>query len=89
MTGGRGSNRTTLRSGQDQRQNPTATEQIETTTKKPLKTILTFGFAASLWYPALTQAADKPNIVVIWGDDIGVHNISANNPGVTGYPISF
>jgi len=57
--------------------------------KKPLKTILTFGFAASLWYPALTQAAEKPNIVVVWGDDIGVHNISANNPGVTGYPISF
>jgi len=24
------------------------------------------------------QAADqKPNIVIIWGDDIGVHNISA------------
>jgi len=89
MTGGRGSNRTTLRSGQDQRQNPPATEQIETTTKKPLKTILTFGFAASLWYPALTQAADKPNIVVIWGDDIGVHNFRANNPGVAGYPISF
>ena len=57
--------------------------------KKPLKTILTFGFAASLWYPALTQAAEKPNIVVVWGDDIGVHNISANNPGVTDYPISF
>ena len=31
------------------------------------------------------QAADKPNILVIWGDDIGVHNISAYNNGVMGY----
>lgn len=31
------------------------------------------------------QAADKPNILVIWGDDIGVHNISAYNHGVMGY----
>ncbi len=32
------------------------------------------------------HAADKkPNIVVIWGDDIGVHNISAYNLGVMGY----
>lgn len=31
-------------------------------------------------------AADKkPNIVVIWGDDIGVHNISAYNYGIMGY----
>ena len=27
----------------------------------------------------------NPNIVVIWGDDIGVHNISAYNLGVMGY----
>ena len=32
------------------------------------------------------QAADKkPNILVIWGDDIGIHNISAYNLGVMGY----
>ena len=31
------------------------------------------------------HAADKPNILVIWGDDIGVHNISAYNHGVMGY----
>lgn len=32
-----------------------------------------------------SQAADKPNILVIWGDDVGVHNISAYNHGIMGY----
>ena len=35
-----------------------------------------------------TNAAEtgtKPNILVIWGDDIGVHNISAYNHGIMGY----
>ncbi|MEZ5502289.1 MAG: arylsulfatase [Halioglobus sp.] len=31
------------------------------------------------------QAADKPNILVIWGDDIGQFNISAYNMGMMGY----
>ena len=30
-------------------------------------------------------AQSRPNILVIWGDDIGVHNISAYNLGVMGY----
>ena len=30
-------------------------------------------------------AADKPNIVVIWGDDVGWFNISAYNRGMMGY----
>lgn len=30
-------------------------------------------------------AADKPNILVIWGDDIGLWNISANSRGMMGY----
>ena len=30
-------------------------------------------------------AQDKPNILVIWGDDIGVHNVSAYNHGIMGY----
>jgi arylsulfatase len=29
--------------------------------------------------------ARKPNVLVIWGDDIGVHNISAYNHGIMGY----
>ncbi len=36
--------------------------------------------------PTLAQAqARKANILVIWGDDIGVHNISLYNHGVMGY----
>ena len=30
-------------------------------------------------------AADKPNILVLWGDDIGMQNISYNNRGLMGY----
>jgi len=30
-------------------------------------------------------AADKPNILVIWGDDIGQFNVSAYNMGIMGY----
>jgi len=33
----------------------------------------------------LTNAQDKPNILVIWGDDIGWGNISAYNHGMMGY----
>jgi len=36
--------------------------------------------AISTW----AQSA-KPNILVIWGDDIGYHNISAYNLGIMGY----
>jgi len=31
------------------------------------------------------EKPDKPNILVIWGDDIGGFNISANNQGIMGY----
>ena len=33
----------------------------------------------------LALAADKPNIVVIWGDDIGQSNISAYTHCLMGY----
>ena len=32
-----------------------------------------------------SQAADKPNILIIWGDDIGITNISAYSDGIMGY----
>ena len=35
--------------------------------------------------PAAALAADKPNILVIWGDDIGTWNVSHNNRGMMGY----
>ena len=42
--------------------------------------------AILLGSPALAQeAAKKPNILVIWGDDIGQFNISAYNMGMMGY----
>ena len=34
---------------------------------------------------ASAEAADKPNILIIWGDDIGYWNISAYNRGMMGY----
>ena len=48
--------------------------------------LLTAG-AALCGITASVHAADakKPNILVIWGDDIGIHNISAYNLGIMGY----
>ena len=44
---------------------------------------------ASLFSIAVPPAAEaqvkKPNILVIWGDDIGQFNISAYNMGMMGY----
>ncbi len=41
--------------------------------------------AASALVTGVAVAADKPNIVVIWGDDIGQSNISAYSRGLMGY----
>ncbi|MCY1487766.1 Arylsulfatase [compost metagenome] len=41
--------------------------------------------AATLLGASITVAADKPNILVIFGDDIGQTNISAYSMGVVGY----
>ncbi len=41
--------------------------------------VLTLGMIAPVW------AQDKPNILVIWGDDVGQSNISAYTKGVMGY----
>ncbi len=40
---------------------------------------------AVLLLSAAAQAADKPNILIIWGDDIGNWNISYQNRGMMGY----
>ena len=42
--------------------------------------------AAALVAPAQAQSkGKKPNILVIWGDDIGGFNVSAYNRGMMGY----
>lgn len=47
--------------------------------KKPLTGILLLVMAITAF------AQDKPNVLVIWGDDIGYWNISHNNHGMMGY----
>jgi arylsulfatase len=41
--------------------------------------------AALVPTPVLAQQGKKPNILVIWGDDIGISNISAYSDGLMGY----
>ena len=50
-----------------------------------LRSAACLGILVSLGAPLPAQAQDKPNIVVIWGDDIGESNISAYSFGVMGY----
>jgi arylsulfatase A-like enzyme len=40
---------------------------------------------ASLSFVSPALAADPPNILVIWGDDIGISNLSVNTRGMMGY----
>ena len=50
--------------------------------------LLMIGLAAILALPvgtAWAQEQQQPNILVIWGDDIGTWNISHNNRGMMGY----
>ena len=46
---------------------------------------LLLGTVAAVTLIPPAQAAEKPNILVIWGDDIGWSNISAYNHGMMGY----
>ena len=49
-------------------------------------TAITLGLT---WWVAAAEpvkAADRPNIVIIWGDDIGQSNISAYLDGTDGLP---
>ena len=52
------------------------------TMKKNLKLL---SFAALGFASASLSAAEKPNILVIWGDDVGQSNISAYTFGLMGY----
>jgi arylsulfatase A-like enzyme len=51
--------------------------------------VLTSAQAGTTVSPMTTQiaaaASDKPNIVIIWGDDIGITNLSAYSFGMMGY----
>lgn len=49
--------------------------------------LVAFAFCAStaLFSASAYAEAKKPNVLVIWGDDIGVWNISHNNNGMMGY----
>ncbi|GGO78927.1 arylsulfatase [Marinobacterium nitratireducens] len=54
--------------------------------KKPFRTLVRAACAAALASASLaTFAADKPNIVVIFGDDIGYWNLSTYSQGMMGY----
>jgi len=41
--------------------------------------------AATISVPAVAQRQQEPNMLIIWGDDIGVFNLSAYNLGMMGY----
>jgi arylsulfatase len=53
--------------------------------RKFLILVLAASLAGLMLTPGTTAAADKPNILVIWGDDVGQSNISAYTKGVMGY----
>ena len=53
--------------------------------KKLFSLVLIPLFLIMLGITTASQAADKPNILVIWGDDIGQSNISAYTRGLVGY----
>ncbi|MBK9468751.1 MAG: arylsulfatase [Pseudomonadales bacterium] len=54
-------------------------------TSHALGTWLALAAMAWLLSPMAHAAPQKPNILVIWGDDIGTWNISHNNRGMMGY----
>ena len=50
-----------------------------------MKTAVLSCFTLLMGFSLISNAADKPNILVIWGDDIGWSNIGAYNRGMMGY----
>jgi len=55
------------------------------TGSRPLARSLALVVGALLAFSIPAHAQQKPNILVIWGDDIGTWNISHNNRGMMGY----
>ncbi len=53
--------------------------------KSHLKIAVCFAALITLMISAPAFAAEKPNILVIWGDDVGQSNISAYTRGLMGY----
>ncbi|NMP17959.1 arylsulfatase [Thalassotalea sp. Y01] len=49
------------------------------------KFIASIVITLSTFFTSLSFAADKPNILVVWGDDVGIWNISAYSNGMMGY----
>ena len=56
---------------------------IEYVKQRKVGSCLVLGMMLLATAPTLAQ--DKPNILVIWGDDIGISNISAYSRGIMGY----
>ena len=54
-------------------------------TKQKIVLFVLAVFAVLVWTVSPVAAAKKPNIVIIWGDDIGQSNISAYTKGMMGY----
>src|ERR1044072_8959524 len=52
---------------------------------KALFLLTTISVAAITAAPVVAQQQQRPNIVIIWGDDIGQSNVSAYSRGMMGY----
>ncbi|MGJ0492350.1 arylsulfatase [Methylobacter sp.] len=59
--------------------------KLTSLTLMSLAVSLTFTYGSAAAQPAAQSSEKKPNIVIIWGDDIGQSNISTYSKGVMGY----
>jgi arylsulfatase A-like enzyme len=59
--------------------------KLASLTLMTLAVSLTFTYGSAAAQSAAQSSEKKPNIVIIWGDDIGQSNISTYSKGVMGY----